>query len=195
MEAITLFFVPFAVGIGVGILAQATVNWLRMKGERLNLPLIKDPDRRPSESEVGLLSEEWRTTIETQMKFNDLIIRFRGIVLAVFVLSVGFLFHIYSQAEITGQDLIIMLGMVLVFWVACLILDFGYYHQLLLGAVRHAKKFDENKYLRDKGLFGLTEKINMEIGLLRTKVIMWTFYLLPACIVLMLVILCWSKVI
>jgi hypothetical protein len=188
-ETVALIFISFAFGTGAGILAQALVNWVRMKGDKLALPPALRPNFKPDDAEVGLLSDEWRTTIQMQMKFNDLIIRFRAIVLSVFVISVGVLFYGHCMDEVSGTDLIVMLAMLLVFWIACLLLDFGYYHQLLLGAVRHAKKFDENKYFRDKGLFGLTERINMEIGLLRTKVIMWLFYLLPASIVFVLVLL------
>lgn len=191
MESFFHILIYLATGFTIGVITQTLVTWANFRKKTITVVMPEEPD----DPNLDIMANEWRTTIQMQMKFNDLIIRFRAIVLSVFMLSVGALFHSYSTGSIVGIDLTIMLGMLLIFWLACFILDYGYYHQLLLGAVRHARKFDENQFFRSKGLFGLTEQINMEISLLRSKVIMWLFYLFPMIILFTLMVLKETQVI
>lgn len=185
MEILFPIFVYIATGFTLGVIAQTVVTWSRFNKKQQEVAPVDQVD----DADMPLVAAEWQTTIETQMKFNDLIIRFRAIVLSVFILSIGSLLYIYGSGSLAAIDLTIMLGMLAIFWIACFILDLGYYHQLLLGSVRHARKFDENEFFRSKGLFGLTEQISMEISLLRTKVTMWVFYLLPIIIICTLMVL------
>jgi hypothetical protein len=179
MFSLLPLFIYLLTGFTLGVIVQTAITWSHMR--RKQPAPVQQGD--PGHAELQLLANEWRTTIQMQMKFNDLIIRFRAIVLSVLMLSLLLLVRAYFTGAIVGVDMHIMLAMLFVFWLACFILDYGYYHQLLLGAVRHARKFDDNAFFRSKGLFGLTEQINLEIGLLRSKVVMWLFYLLPMCII------------
>jgi hypothetical protein len=125
------------------------------------------------------LSKEWEVTINTQMHFNDLIIRFRSIILSVFVAALGLIFAASKQATITVHDINLLLSIALVFWLSCFILDYFYYHKLLMGAIKHAEKFDNSEFFKKKGLYGLTSRISSEISPPKAKIFIWVFYLFP----------------
>lgn len=130
------------------------------------------------ECDMEYLKEEWKTTIETQMHFNDLIIKFRSVVLSVFITGLGVVYGFSDKLSI-NDNLYFVLILAFVFWICCFILDYFYYQKLLLGAVKHAKKFDENEFFKKKGLFGLTKRISYEISGFLTKTLIWLFYLIP----------------
>lgn len=93
------------------------------------------------------LKDEWKTTIETQMHFNDLIIKFRSVVLSVFLTGLGVVYG-FSDKLGENNNLYFILVLAFVFWICCFVLDYFYYQKLLLGAVKHADKFDDNEYFQ-----------------------------------------------
>jgi hypothetical protein len=189
IQGIASAFVYVVLGLFVGALMQYlyTRNKKRIsEREQRNgeLDKLECPECDPE-----ACMEEWKVTVNTQMHFNDLIIKFRSIVLSVFIAGIGLIFNAYKSREIVEGELIVMVAMALVFWLACFLLDYGYYHQLLIGAVRHAQKFDDNEHFRKAGHFGLTKRIALNVGVVQTKVVLWCFYMLPIVAVVALVLL------
>ena len=69
------------------------------------------------------LKDEWKTTIETQMHFNDLIIKFRSVVLSVFLTGLGVVFGL-SKKMGSNDNLYFILTIAFVFWICCFLLDY-----------------------------------------------------------------------
>lgn len=139
-----LIVVSLIVGAFIGIIIQVIYN----KNKKEKDELIKRIDEsfkkiKFNDCDNNILLREWEKSIDTQMHFNDLIIRFRSIILSVFIAGLGFIYGISKQIPLVKKDTYILIGLALVFWICCFILDYFYYHKLLLGAVNHAKKFDE----------------------------------------------------
>jgi len=142
-----------------------------------------------AECDLEILQLEWKTTIETQMHFNELIIKFRSIVLSVFIAGIGAIYGISRNFTLSQTDLFLMLGLAAIFWLCCFMLDFFYYHRLLKGAVKHACKFDEAEYFKSRGLLGLTRRISYEINFQLTTAIICSFYTLPIIAMLLIILL------
>jgi hypothetical protein len=166
------------------LLQSAYTAWKRKK----EIDIEQDGEIECEECDMEYLKEEWKTTIETQMHFNDLIIRFRSIVLSVFLTGLGIVYG-FSGKLSTDNNLSFMLILAFVFWLCCFLLDCFYYQKLLIGAVKHANKFDDNEFFRKKGLFGLTKRISFEVSGFKSKMLIWIFYLLPLIILGVLVYL------
>ncbi len=172
----------------VGALLQSFYTAWKTKKAEKELEIEQDGEIECEECDMEYLKEEWKTTIETQMHFNDLIIRFRSVVLSVFLTGLGVVYG-FSEKLSTDKNLSFVLILAFVFWICCFLLDYFYYQKLLIGAVKHAKKFDENKFFRKKGLFGLTKRISFEVSDFISKLLIWTFYILPLIILGILVYL------
>jgi hypothetical protein len=141
---------------------------------------------KPSDdARLAALVEEWKQTIATQMHFNDLIIRFRTIVLTAFSTIVGALAVIVTtifqatphSSTPSFKGVYVLL---LCLWFVAGFIDAFYYHRLLLGSVEHAKKFDENEVLKSLQLFGLTTNINKKVSRCWSYSLIAIFYIVPA---------------
>lgn len=152
------------------------------------------PDVIPPISEdqmrvVLLYQNEWKTVIETQMHFNDLIIRFRSIVLTVFITLVGASIALINVEIIEKEEIIFLCLPIAVLWITAFMMDFFYYHRLLLGSVAQAVKFDESRLAKDYGLFGLTTSIKKSVHPPASKIMVILFYGIPAISMLVLILL------
>ena len=128
---------------------------------------------------------EWKVVIETQMHFNDLIIRFRSITLTAFISMTGAALTLLKM-EIFVDNLLLLIP--IVFWCTAGILDFCYYNRLLLGSVRQAKKFDQSKKMKELGLFGMTACIGSHVNSTATKFLVIAYYFFP--VIAIIVIIC-----
>lgn len=163
----------------IGFILGKLTNWTATNRKKKTVSSQDRYEVECAECDLEHLKDEWRTTIQTQMHFNELIIKFRSIVLSVFVGGLGVVVGL-STNNLLGHDyLTTILSLALAFWLSCIGLDFCYYQKLLYGSVDHAKKFDENEFFIKKGLFGLTQSISMEITRNESKIIILIFYLLP----------------
>lgn len=128
---------------------------------------------------INLFFEEWKTTVETQMHFNDLILRFRSIVLSVFVAGLGVIYGLEDVLEknIIKLDNVYLLP--IVFWLSCFIIDFFYYQKLLIGSVEHACKFDEMEFFKKNKILGLTTSISSKISKSWSNLLILSFYIIP----------------
>ena len=126
-----------------------------------------------------LYLREWEVIIKTQMHFNDLIIRFRGLTLAAFVALVGASIAAQKAMDLEKSEFLLILIIIGILWITAFILDFGYYHRLLLGSVAQALKFDNSEIFKELGLFGLTTCISEHVHPPTSKILVFIYYVLP----------------
>ena len=170
----------------VGALVQGLyTEWKTKRKIKTSDKITENRNIEYEKCDMEHLKDEWKTTIETQMHFNDLIIKFRSVVLSVFLTGLGVVFGLSKEMDSNG-NLCFILTIAFVFWFCCFLLDYFYYQKLLLGAVKHAEKFDENEFFRKKGLFGLTKSISFEISGLLSKALIFIFYILPLMVLVIL---------
>jgi len=112
-----------------------------------------------------LVLEEWKTVIETQMHFNDMIMRLRttgiSIVLAFFgaasiSLQYSQLYLKFTYFSFHAAVLIIASGLILL--ISIFVLDYCYYYKMLLGAVERGYQIDrayKEKPLDELEMFGM----------------------------------------
>ena len=127
--------------------------------------------------------EVWKVALDTQMHFNDLIIKMRTAVISI---NLG----VFGTAAICLRDstlrvdflgshhisfVVLMVG--LFFLIGQGIIDYFYYFKLLLGSVKFTESID-NKY-KENDLFGLTNSISKEINPCWSKFILFVYYIIP----------------
>ncbi len=123
-----------------------------------------------------VLMEEYKTVINTQMHFNDMLMRMRTIVFSIVIAIFGgaaALIGQYPNQFISINNFPIHIAALVVFFglmllVAIFIMDFYYYSKMLIGAVRRGYEFDKffkkiNIY-ENFHLFGMSQKIRDSIG-------------------------------
>jgi nitrate reductase gamma subunit len=136
------------------------------------------------------LIEEWKTVIETQIHFNEMIIRARttgvSVVMAVYgaaALSLGqypdkFMNAFGSQFHVSAA--IILFGISLLAGIFCM--DYFYYYRLLLGAVERGEEIDKAYQGYTVGttrLFGMTTLISKKVSKRRAIICLVIFYGMP----------------
>lgn len=164
------------------------------KAKGKDIPVNKIPESLPDLSDnekavIPFYQTEWKTIIETQMHFNDLIIRFRSIVLTAFITLVGVSVALQGTKKIDEQQFLMILAILFCLWITAFVMDFFYYHRLLLGSVAQAMKFDESELGKRLGLFGLTTCISRVVHPPASKIMVGLFYGIPliGMLVLMLI--------
>ena len=164
------------------------------KAKDRDIPVNKIPESLPDLSDhekavIAFYQKEWKTIIETQMHFNDLIIRFRSIVLTAFITLVGVSVALQGTKKIDEKQFLMILAILFFLWATAFVMDFFYYHRLLLGSVAQAMKFDESEIGKRLGLFGLTTCISRVVHPPASKIMVGLFYGIPliGMLVLMLI--------
>ena len=144
------------------------------------------PDEITSE-EKKIILEEWKTVIQTQMHFNDMIMKIRtaGISLLVTLFGAAAYSLQYNEVGlqicgsfIHGSIFIVIFG--LTFMSGILILDYFYYFKMLIGAVKRGYEIYESygdRMIKGVKMFGMTSLIRDEIGRPgSSKYIIFSFY-------------------
>ncbi|HUR62440.1 MAG TPA: hypothetical protein VM286_08780 [Candidatus Thermoplasmatota archaeon] len=128
---------------------------------------------------ASIAMAEWSKIIDVQQHFNDLILRFRTIVLTAFGAGFSILVSVSGTISIGRHELLVVgIGLMALMLIAYII-DAGYYFRLLMGAVRAADKFDTSDLAQTKGMFGLTSSITKVTHLPWAISIQSIFYLAP----------------
>lgn len=148
---------------------------------------IKQPEF--DTKELPNILKEWEVVIQTQMHFNDLLMKVRtatlSVVLAVFgaagysILNKDAFLLTVNEFILHPSVLIISSGIVILF--SMFIIDYGYYYKMLVGAVRRGLEFD-NEFRSSLGrkYFGMTTMIRDEIGKAgKSKYFIISFYWIP----------------
>lgn len=134
--------------------------------------------------EINVLQEEWKTVIQVQMHFNDLIIKFRLWILTIFITFIWWIFAylntIQRNNETANEDFFsLLLVFPLIFIICGFLLDFIYYSKLLLSSVEFWKKFDKLAISLKYNLFWLSTRICKEATKVDYYLSLILFYLLP----------------
>lgn len=143
-------------------------------------------------AQLQYIIEEWKVVIQTQMHFNDLIMKVRtatlSVVLAVFG-AAGYSFSTDEVSPLTINDMTfhpsaLIVGSGIFILVAVFVVDYGYYYKMLIGAVTRGYQFDkEFQELQAKfgrRYFGMSSTIRDSIGKTgRSKYFVMSFYLIP----------------
>ena len=144
-------------------------------------------DNDNSMEETKLILEEWKTVIQTQMHFNDMIMKMRTtgvtIILAFFgaaaiSLQYANLYLTICNFSFHASVLIIICGLVMLSGI--FVLDYFYYFKMLLGAVERGYQIDrayKDKLIDGAKMFGLSTEIRKAVGRPdRSKVYICIFY-------------------
>ena len=144
-------------------------------------------DEKEQESDgLKYILEEWKTVIETQMHFNEMIMKMRtttvSVVIGIFgAAAYSLQYNIFIPTfDFLGLKhasfFIILLGLGML--IGIFFLDYFYYFKLLLGAVERGKEIDHD--YKDKDgfkIFGMTTLISEKMGNPdTTKYFIWFFY-------------------
>lgn len=139
--------------------------------------------------ENKLVLDEWKTVIETQMHFNEMIMTMRttgvSVVLAVFSaaaysLQYNLIINFIELKNVHVAFFIVLFGIGMM--IGIFVLDYFYYYKMLLGAVERGYQIDksyENKIIDGVKMFGMTTLIRDKIGKRDlAKYFVWFFYLI-----------------
>jgi len=114
--------------------------------------------RAGKEKEAELVVEIWKKTIDVQQHFNDLELRIRNFaftVLGVILSASAVAFKEYETAYLSW--ILVIVGLFL--WLMFYMMDYYWYHRLLIGSVRHGAKIEED-WGKHIPALGLTKAIS-----------------------------------
>lgn len=143
-------------------------------------------DKDNSTEETKLILEEWKTVIQTQMHFNDMIMKMRTtgatIVLAFFgAAAIALQYEMYLTNcgfSFRASVLIITCGLIMLLGI--FVLDYFYYYKMLLGAVERGYQIDrayKDRTVDGAKMFGLSTEISKAIGRPHlSKILVLIFY-------------------
>jgi hypothetical protein len=168
----------FACGI---LIDRFVLHFDRISGPTFSNPLPKVPYDLTVEEHrcLSLYLEEWKLVIQTQMHFNDIVLRFRTMALTAFVTLIAAIIALSKIATLNRATVILLMCMPLILWTAAGALDLCYYHRLLLGAVTQAEKYDNSEIARKYCLFGMTTCISSSIHVPTSNYLVLSYYILP----------------
>jgi len=140
--------------------------------------------------ETKIILEEWKTVINTQMHFNEMIIRARtmgvSVVMAVYG-AAALAFGQYPEKFIRLSGSQYHVSAAIILFGICLLLvifsmDIFYYYRLLLGAVERGEQIDrafQKRNIEGTTLFGMTTLISNKVSKCRATFLIVIFYLIP----------------
>lgn len=122
---------------------------------------------------MKILIEEWKTVIQTQMHFNEMIMRMRSMSISIYLAIFGWaayslqyeIFLEICSLKFHASVLITLVGLAMFFSV--FLVDFFYYDKMLRGAVNKSYEIDDafkDKKIYGTQLFGLSTAIKNGIG-------------------------------
>jgi len=134
------------------------------------------------------LVHRWRAAIDTQMHFNDMLIRTRtagmSIVVAVFggaALTVEkFPQHVelFFGIDVHLAGVVMFFGLLLLF--SLFVLDYFYYYRMLIAAVERTEELEaESRRPGTPIAFDLTGPISRKVSRTRATLVLWVFYGVP----------------
>jgi len=140
---------------------------------------------------IEIYQNEWRTIIQTQMHFNDLLVRLRTVTITALATLVGAAVAIIQIAKLRDGAAIVVFWAPWFIWLIVFVLDFFYYHRLLIGSVKAALKFDDNKFFQKQGLFGMTQVITDTVTPPTSRWMIGIYYFAPFMVAIIVFVLLW----
>ena len=128
--------------------------------------------------------EQWKVAVDTQMHFNELLMKMRTTVISIILATFGASaialkdmnwFVNIHDCEFRVSVVILAIGIVFLF--VHFLIDATYYFKLLLGAVDYTEYID-NKY-KNEDLFGLTNCISKRVPRWGAWLTLICFYWIP----------------
>jgi hypothetical protein len=189
MDTFKLLFIVLS-SLVAGILFDRAYLGRSRKSSRK--PTNPVPDSLPklteqSERILKLYLQEWQVIIESQMHFNELILKFRSITLTALGTLVGATIAIKKLTGIQPDDYHFLLLVIGSLWAAAFLIDVFYYNRLLIGAVNQAAKFDDSPLAQSVGLFGLTSCISNHVRPPTSQLLVFLYYCLPVFVTTVLI--------
>lgn len=183
------------ISVIIGLIALGVIVdrlWMHFKRDKLKDPINSFPTTTPvitarERDMLQLYLQEWQIIINTQMHFNDLILRFRAITLTAFVTLIGATVAIGKIASLSKSDFLLILALPGTLWITAFIMDFCYYHRLLLGSIAQALKFDNSEKFKSYGLFGMTTCISEHVHPPTSKFLVGLYYFIPSVVIAILI--------
>jgi hypothetical protein len=132
--------------------------------------------------------QRWRTVIDTQMHFNDMLMRTRAagvsIVTAVFGAAAVALAQYPDRLMIIPGTMLHIAALVIIFRLMLLatlfVLDYFYFYRMLLAVVQHAEEIEaESRQAKSPIAFDLTCRISDCISRKRASSVLLMFYGIP----------------
>lgn len=133
------------------------------------------------------LVHRWRACIDTQMHFNDMLLRTRStgmsIVLAVFGGAAVTLERFPEHVMVSGMSIhmaavVMFFGLLLLF--SIFVLDYFYYYRMLLAVVEQTEELEAASRRPGEPLeFFLTGCVSRRVSRTRAAFVMWVFYGVP----------------
>ena len=133
------------------------------------------------------LVQRWRACIDTQMHFNDMLLRTRStgmsIVLAVFGGAAVTLERFPEHVTLSGTSVhmaavVMFFGLLLLF--SIFVLDYFYYYRMLLAVVEQTEELEASSRRAGEPIaFSLTGCVSRRVSRARAAFVMWVFYGVP----------------
>lgn len=195
VAAVSLYLGLAVLFVGLMLILIRVVRQLRsikkapVSGLPSTIPALDDAKLKL----LDLYVKEWQATIEVQTHFNDLIMRFRTSVLTVFVTAIG---AVVTLARLSSglhkSDVIFLAALPMILWFTSFVIDYFYYHRMLLGAVAHSLKFDAMSN-ENHGLFGLTTAISNSVKPPTSRLLIVIYYFIPVFFVVLLFVVLYGE--
>jgi FMN phosphatase YigB (HAD superfamily) len=126
--------------------------------------------KESKEKQASLTVEIWKKTIEVQQHFNDLELRIRNYAFTILGIIISASAVAYKEYDTSYLSwVLVLVGLIL--WGMFFLMDYLWYHQLLIGSVKHGIEI-ENTWSYHIPTLGLTKSISVES---KVKLKNWTF--------------------
>jgi phosphoglycolate phosphatase-like HAD superfamily hydrolase len=117
-----------------------------------------------SENKIRLALEAWKVTVDVQKHFNDLEMKIRNFALTLITATIaaaGLIFKEDIRLQLWGFNIPLASALIIAaipIWVAFYLMDRLWYHNLLIGAVKHGQSI-EHRYRHVAPELGLADAI------------------------------------
>lgn len=150
--------------------------------------MVSSEESAPSSKDQVAAVQRWRTVIDTQMHFNDMLMRTRSagvsIVIAVFGAAAVALAQYPDRLIVLPGTAIHCPAIVIAFGLSLLgtlfVLDYFYFYPMLLAVVRHGEEIEaESRSPKSPVVFDLTCRISNCMPRRRASIVLMMFYGIP----------------
>ena len=154
-----------------------------LNGVGFGASMSPDPEPNP----IALV-HRWRAALDTQMHFNDMLLRTRAagmsIVIAVFG-GAALAVEKFPQHVALFHGLSVHLAAVVMFFgllllLSIFVLDYFYYYRMLLAAVERTEEIEAASQQSGEPIaFDLTGRVSRRVSRMRARLVLWVFYGVP----------------
>lgn len=141
------------------------------------------PLKDPLPENVKWIFDEYKLVLETQMHFNEMLLRYRSLAFTVIPAFGGLAAFILGNV-INAKVGLLFGSTLLGVWIAVFLVDYLYYFRMLLGAVRRSKEMEDE--IRTQGFspsfLGLTTHICKRVPEWLAHLLVILFYFIPGAI-------------